>query len=69
MLTQTINLWYTIPVLDEAGLEPPKTYDELKALAEAVGPAGTAPLMVGATDGWLRRDVYMQLIHNVCGRT
>ncbi|MDH3659250.1 MAG: extracellular solute-binding protein [Alphaproteobacteria bacterium] len=65
VLTQTINLWYTIPVLEDAGLEPPKTYDELKVLAETVGPAGTAPLMVGATDGWLRRDVYMQLIHNV----
>ena len=31
ILTQTINLWYTIPVLQEAGVHPPKTYDEMLA--------------------------------------
>lgn len=65
VLTQTINLWYTVPVLEELGLEPPTTYDELKALAEAARGAGYAPMMIGAGDGWIRRDVYMQIIHNV----
>ena len=65
VLTQTINLWYTVPVLKELGAEPPKTYEELKALAEAARAAGYAPMMIGAGDGWIRRDVYMQLIHNV----
>lgn len=65
VLTQTINLWYTVPVLEELGLEPPTTYDELKALAAAASAAGYAPMMIGAGDGWIRRDVYMQLIHNV----
>ena len=26
---------------------------------------GIAPVMIGAGDGWIRRDVFMQLIHNV----
>ena len=65
VLTQTINLWYTVPVLEELGLEPPTTYEDLKALAEAATAAGYAPMMIGAGDGWIRRDVFMQLIHNI----
>ena len=65
VLTQTINLWYTVPIFAEAGLEPPKTYDELKAAADTFTGMGVAPLLHGAADGWQRRDVYMQLAHNL----
>ncbi len=65
VLTQTINLWYTLPLFEEAGLEPPKTYDEMKAAADAFNGMGVAPLLHGAADGWQRRDVYMQLAHNL----
>jgi hypothetical protein len=34
-------------------------------IAQAVQAKGVAPLLVGAGDGWLRRDIYMQLIHNI----
>jgi raffinose/stachyose/melibiose transport system substrate-binding protein len=65
VLTQTINLWYTIPVFEDAGLTPPTTYDEMLEAAKTFAPQGIAPLLVGAADGWLRRDIYMQLIHNI----
>jgi raffinose/stachyose/melibiose transport system substrate-binding protein len=65
VLTQTINLWYTIPVFQELNLKVPKTYDELIKVAQTVKPKGLAALLVGAGDGWLRRDIYMQLIHNI----
>lgn len=65
VLVQTINLWYTVPLFEEAKLQPPKTYDEMKKVAEYFNSKGIAPLMVGAADGWLRRDIYMQLIHNI----
>lgn len=65
ILDQTINLWYTVPIFEEAGLEPPKTYDEWLEVAKHFNSQGIAPFMVGAGDGWLRRDVYMQLIHNI----
>ena len=65
VLTQTINMWYTVPIFEEAGAEPPTTYDELLALAEMFNAQGIAPVMIGAGDGWIRRDVYMQLIHNI----
>jgi len=65
MLDQTINLWYTVPLFEEAGFEPPKTYDEMLKVAEYFNKKHIAPLLVGAADGWLRRDIYMQLIHNI----
>lgn len=65
LLIQTINLWYTLPIFKDAGLEPPKTYDQMKAAAEVFNGKGIAPLMHGAADGWQRRDIYMQLAHNV----
>jgi raffinose/stachyose/melibiose transport system substrate-binding protein len=65
ILNQTINLWYTVPLLEEAGMEPPKTYEEYLALAEYFNAKGIAPMMVGAADGWLRRDLFMHIIHNL----
>ncbi|MEM7444689.1 MAG: extracellular solute-binding protein [Pseudomonadota bacterium] len=65
VLTQTINMWYTVPVLEEMGAEPPTTYDELVEFAAAATSMGFAPVMIGAGDGWIRRDVFMQIIHNL----
>jgi len=65
VLTQTINMWYTVPVLEAMGAEPPSTYDELKVFAEKARSMGYAPVMIGAGDGWIRRDVFMQIIHNL----
>ncbi len=65
VLTQTINLWYTIPIFEEAGVEPPTTFDEMIEVAKVFNDLGLAPLMHGAGDGWQRRDIFMQIIHNV----
>ena len=65
VLVQTINMWYTVPVLEEAGFDVPTTYADMLELRDYFSNKGIAPMMVGAGDGWLRRDIYMQLIHNV----
>ena len=65
VLVQTINAWYTLPIFQDAGFEPPKNYQELKKQADYFNKEGIAPLMVGAADGWLNRDIYMMLIHNL----
>jgi raffinose/stachyose/melibiose transport system substrate-binding protein len=65
ILTQTINLWYTVPVLKDAGVAPPKNYDELLKAAKILTEKGYGPLLVGLGDGWPRRDIYMQLIHDI----
>lgn len=65
VLVQTINMWYTIPVLEEGGFDVPTTYDDLLEMRDYYSKKGIATMMVGAGDGWLRRDIYMQLIHNI----
>ena len=65
VLVQTINMWYTVPIFEDAGVEPPTSYDELLELAQMFNSQGIAPVMIGAGDGWIRRDVFMQLIHNI----
>ncbi len=65
VLVQTINAWYAIPVLEEAGLEVPETYNDMLKLADHFRGTGIAPMMIGAGDGWMRRDVFMQLVHNI----
>ena len=65
VLTQTINLWYTVPVLEAMDTKPPTTYEELKDFAAKATSMGFAPMMIGAGDGWIRRDIFMQLIHNI----
>jgi raffinose/stachyose/melibiose transport system substrate-binding protein len=65
VLTQTINAWYTIPVLKDAGVAPPKSYDDLLKAVPTFEAKGVAPMLIGAADGWLRRDVYMLLIHDI----
>lgn len=65
LLTQTINLWYTKPLMEEAGLQAPTNLEEYKALAEVFNAKGIAPMMIGAGDGWLRRDIFMMIINDL----
>lgn len=65
VLLFTLNAWYTIPLLEEGGFDVPETYDDLLAISEYFKDKGVAGMMIGAADGWLRRDIFMQLIHNI----
>lgn len=65
VLLQTINLWYTVPIFEELGLEPPETYEEMVEVARVLRAEGIAPLMMGARDGWQNRDVYMLIINTI----
>jgi raffinose/stachyose/melibiose transport system substrate-binding protein len=67
ILTQTINLWATVPLLKKAGIAtPPKTWNELKADVEKMrGTGGATPFMLPAKDGWVRRAIYFQIANNV----
>ena len=44
-------LWFSPPVLEAAGVEPPETWDDFLAAAPAIEEAGYIPIAVGA-QGW-----------------
>nr|WP_255622539.1 extracellular solute-binding protein [Tessaracoccus sp. OS52] len=65
ILVQTVNLWANTQLFEEAGQEIPQTWDELKAVVEAMEGNGYAPFMLPAKDGWLRNAVFLQIANNV----
>jgi alpha-glucoside transport system substrate-binding protein len=59
------TVWYRTKAFEDAGVEPPKTWDEFVTVARAVSDAGTPALAVGGADGWTLTDwfenVYIRL--------
>ena len=50
--TQPVILFYNKRVFDAAGAEPPKTYEELLALAELFNSKGVAPMSLAGQSRW-----------------
>lgn len=50
--------WYNAQVLKDAGVKPPKTFDELMTAVSTVNDFGVRPLSQGAADGWTLTDQF-----------
>src|SRR3954453_2765106 len=46
------TVWYNVEAFKNAGVEPPKTWDEFLAAAKTVKASGTPAYSLGAGDGW-----------------
>jgi multiple sugar transport system substrate-binding protein len=57
----TWPLWYNTKILDEAGVEIPKTTDELIAVAQAVREAGYQPYATGGSEWTGQFDFFLTL--------
>ena len=65
MLVQTVNMWANKEIVAKEGLEIPKTWDDLKTVAEKMQGKEQAGFMLPAKDGWLRNVVFMQIANNI----
>jgi alpha-glucoside transport system substrate-binding protein len=58
------TMWYNKDVLEQAGVQPPTTWAELKTAAQTISDSGTPAISVGGGDGWTLTDwfenVYLQ---------
>lgn len=50
------TFWYNPKKLSDAGAQPPKTFDELKAVLKTLKDKGDKPLALGAKDSWTLTD-------------
>ncbi|MFI6411998.1 ABC transporter substrate-binding protein [Streptomyces sp. NPDC050585] len=50
------TVWYSPDALDQAGVKPPTTYDEMLKAARTVADSGTAAFAVAGEDGWTLTD-------------
>lgn len=55
-------LWYNPSVLDDAGVEPPSTWEELQTAAQAVADSGVTPISIGADVGWPLTDWFENVL-------
>ncbi|MFL6117726.1 MAG: ABC transporter substrate-binding protein, partial [Catenulispora sp.] len=50
------TFWYNTAQFDQAGVQPPKTWDDFVKAAGTLSDAGITPVSVGAADGWTLTD-------------
>ena len=59
--------WYNTAVFEQAGVEPPESYDEMLETAETVNSSGTPFVSIGAADGWTLTDVFENIYLQTAG--
>lgn len=59
--------WYNTTVLEQAGVEPPETWDEMLQTAQTVNSSGTPWVSIGGGDGWTLTDWFENIYIQVAG--
>jgi alpha-glucoside transport system substrate-binding protein len=52
------TVWYNVAAFDDAGVEPPETWDELTEAAETIHASGIPAYSIGGADGWTLTDLF-----------
>ena len=52
------TIWYNVAAFEEAGVEPPETWEDLSAAADTIKAAGVTPYSVGVDVGWPITDIF-----------
>ncbi|MGX1122311.1 xylobiose transport system substrate-binding protein [Streptomyces ambofaciens] len=65
--TQPVLLFHNKKVLDDAGVQPPKTWDELLAAVDKLKDAGVTPIALGGGDVWPTQMWFQYLYDRIAG--
>jgi ABC-type glycerol-3-phosphate transport system substrate-binding protein len=52
------TVWYNVPAFTDAGVQPPKTFDELLTAAGTLQSSGLPAYSLGGADGWTLTDLF-----------
>jgi alpha-glucoside transport system substrate-binding protein len=61
------TIWYNVASIEEAGVEPPETSEDLTAAADTLKAAGITPYSVGVDVGWPITDIFENVYLRVAG--
>ncbi len=64
---QKSTVWYNTHVFQDAGVQPPKTWDELLTTAQAISDFGVPPYSVGVDVGWPISDLFENIYLRTAG--
>ncbi|MDQ3986755.1 MAG: ABC transporter substrate-binding protein [Actinomycetota bacterium] len=59
--------WYNTAVFEQAGVEPPETWDEMLQTAKTVNASGVAWLSIGGGDAWPLTDLFENIYVQTAG--
>jgi ABC-type glycerol-3-phosphate transport system substrate-binding protein len=51
-------VWYNVPAFKAAGVNPPKTFNQLLSAAKTIKASGTPAYSIGGADGWTLTDMF-----------
>lgn len=52
------TVWYNVHAFEDAGVEPPKTFDDLLTSAKTLKASGIDAYSIGGADGWTLTDLF-----------
>ena len=61
------TVWYNVPVFEDAGVEPPETWDDFLANAETLKASGVPAYSIGGADGWTLTDLFENIYIRTAG--
>ena len=64
---QKSTVWYNVNVFDDAGVQPPQTWEELQQDAQTISDFGVAPYSIGADVGWPLSDLFENIYLRTAG--
>jgi alpha-glucoside transport system substrate-binding protein len=61
------TVWYNVPVFQDAGVEPPKTWDDFLTAAKTLKASGVPAYSIGGADGWTLTDLFENIYIRTAG--
>jgi ABC-type glycerol-3-phosphate transport system substrate-binding protein len=61
------TVWYNTSVFEDAGVEPPKTWENFEKVAQTISDSGVTPISIGGGDGWTLTDWFENVYLRTAG--
>ena len=61
------TVWYNVAAFEDAGVEPPATWDEFLENAETLKASGVPAYSIGGSDGWTLTDLFENIYLRTAG--
>jgi len=59
--------WYNTQVFEDAGVDPPETYEDLATVADTIKASGVTPYSIAGADGWTLTDLFENIYLRTAG--
>jgi ABC-type glycerol-3-phosphate transport system substrate-binding protein len=61
------TVWYNVAAFEDAGVEPPESWDDMIAAAETINASGVPAWSIGGADGWTLTDLFENIYLRTAG--